>query len=65
MLSSSVGYIVTLAVSLITTPLLLHELRETVYGLQSLVAVINEFTPVVSGYKSNKFNWLSGDDSIN
>ena len=39
-LSSSLGYIIPMLVNLITTPLLLHALGESAYGLQSLVAVI-------------------------
>lgn len=34
------GYLVPMVVNLVTTPLLLHMLGETAYGLQSLVAVI-------------------------
>ena len=38
--SGAIGYIVPMLVNLVTTPLLLHTLGETEYGLQSLVSVI-------------------------
>ena len=40
LISSGLGYIIPMLVSLISTPLLLNGLGETAFGLQSLVAVV-------------------------
>ncbi len=40
MFSSAAGYVVPMLVNLVATPLLLHKLGETAYGLQSLAAVV-------------------------
>lgn len=47
MVASTLGYVVPMLVNLIVTPILLHMLGETAYGLQSLVAVIIGYLTVM------------------